>query len=420
MRKLLTVTLLFFTIVLSAQDFGISAEIRPRYENAHGIKTLIEPGQDGANFISQRTRLNFNFLYNKIRLGVSLQNIRVWGDVSSLSSDDTNIAFHQAWAEALLSEKFTIKFGRQVIAYDNQRIFGGVAWAQQARSHDAAVAHWKVGEKSKLDLGFALNANDQGNIFEPYLVNQYKAFQYAWYHTEFDKLGLSFLLLNNGVQYEVANNEYEIDYSQTIGSYLKYKNGKFNADAQVYFQSGSLNGNSVSAVNFGANLGYKLTDQFSLGLGAEYFSGKDMNDGSGDVKSFNPLYGTNHKFNGLMDYFYVGNHIGNVGLVDVYGNVSYKKDKFNINLAPHFFSAPATIHDGTMEYDSSLGTELDLTMGYSVSEGISIAAGHSMMFATESMEVIKNSTPGAMDENNSWTWLMVTFKPTLFKSKAKE
>ncbi|MDZ7608893.1 MAG: hypothetical protein U5K79_25710 [Cyclobacteriaceae bacterium] len=34
----------------------------------------------------------------------------------------------------------------------------------------------------------------------------------------------------------------------------------------------------------------------------------DTND-----KSFNPLYGTNHKFYGYMDYFYVGNSHGQVG-----------------------------------------------------------------------------------------------------------
>lgn len=418
MKNLLTATFLFFTLIISAQDFELSAEIRPRYENAHGQKTLLETDADGANFVSQRTRLNFDFLYNKIRLGVSLQNVRVWGDVSTLSSDDTNIAFHQAWAEALLSEKFSVQLGRQVIAYDNQRIFGGVAWAQQARSHDALVAHWKVGEKSKLDFGLAMNADSQSNIATPYSnAAGYKAFQYAWYHTDFDKLGLSLLLLNNGVEYEDTNMDLEVDYSQTIGTYLTYKNGKFNADVQMYFQTGDLKGNSVSAMNVGGNVGYKLTERFSLGLGAEYLSGKDMTDTSSDVKSFNPLFGTNHKFNGLMDYFYVGNHIGSVGLVDVYGNVSYKKDKFNVNLAPHFFSAPATIHDGTMEYDSNLGTEMDLTLGYNVTKSIGIAAGHSMMFATESMEVIKG---GDADENNSWTWLMVTFKPTLFKSKAKQ
>lgn len=411
--------MLFATLAISAQDFNMSAEIRPRYENTHGIKAPLQTDADGANFVSQRTRLNFDFLYNKIRLGVSLQNIRVWGDVSTLSKDDTNIAFHQAWAEALLSEKFSIQFGRQVIAYDNQRIFGGVAWAQQARSHDAAVAHWKVGEKSKLDLGFALNANDDASVFEPYIVNQYKAFQYAWYHTDFDKLGLSFLLLNNGVQFEDANNDFKVDYSQTIGSYLNYKNGKLSADAQLYVQTGSINENSVSAMNFGGNVGYKLNDQFSLGLGAEYLSGKDTNDASTDVKSFNPLYGTNHKFNGLMDYFYVGNHGGSVGLIDIYGSIAYKKDKFNIKLSPHFFSAPASIYSGLTEMDSYLGTELDLTMGYNLAKGIGVAAGHSMMFATESMEVIKRTptypNPDA-DENNSWTWVMVTFKPNLFSS----
>jgi hypothetical protein len=42
-----------------------------------------------------------------------------------------------------------------------------------------------------------------------------------------------------------------------------------------------------------------------------------MNDTSSDVKSFNSLYGTNHKFNGWVDYFYVGNHAESIGLVDI-------------------------------------------------------------------------------------------------------
>jgi hypothetical protein len=36
------------------------------------------------------------------------------------------------------------------------------------------------------------------------------------------------------------------------------------------------------------------------------------------------------------------------------------------------------------------------------------------------MEIIKGSTPGAKDENNSWSWVMVTFKPELFNSLAKK
>ena len=40
-----------------------------------------------------------------------------------------------------------------------------------------------------------------------------------------------------------------------------------------------------------------------------------------------------------MDYFYVGNHGGSVGLVDVNAVFAYKKDKFSATLIPHFFSS---------------------------------------------------------------------------------
>ena len=84
----------------------------PRFENKHGQKRLVAPGADRTNFISQRTRLNFNFSHQKIKLGVSAQNVRVWGDVGTLSSDDKAIALHTAWAEAILSDKVSIVFGR--------------------------------------------------------------------------------------------------------------------------------------------------------------------------------------------------------------------------------------------------------------------------------------------------------------------
>ncbi|MCK5443915.1 MAG: hypothetical protein KAJ23_18680, partial [Maribacter sp.] len=81
-----------------AQEFDLIGEVRPRYENLHGFKTLIDDATDGSNFISQRTRLSFNFKQEKVRLGVSLQNVRVWGDVGTLSSDDNATALHEAWA----------------------------------------------------------------------------------------------------------------------------------------------------------------------------------------------------------------------------------------------------------------------------------------------------------------------------------
>ena len=115
-----------------------------------------------------------------------------------------------------------------------------------------------------------------------------------------------------------------------------------------------------------------------------------------------------------MDYFYVGNHIGSVGLVDINAAFSYKKDKFSATLVPHFFSSSADIYSGTTKEDNKLGTEIDLNLGYKVADNIMLNVGYSKMFATDSMEIIKG---GDKDENNSWAWVMFTFKPKLFSSK---
>ena len=410
--SILVITL--FVSTITAQQFDMSAEIRPRLENKHGYGTLMQTDADGASFVSQRTRLNFNFQQEKLKLGVSLQNVRVWGDISTLGADDKSTMLHEAWAQAILSESFSLKFGRQEIVYDDSRIFGNVGWAQQGRSHDALLAKFKLSEKSKLDLGFALNADGQAGVDNLYSnAAGYKTFQYAWFNTKANKFGISLLLLNNGVEYLDAGDQ-TVDYSQTFGTRLTYAEGKFGADFSAYLQGGSLKGNDVSANYVGGNLNYKVSPEFNVGGGIEILSGKDTNDTSSDVKSFVPLYGTNHKFNGWMDYFYVGNHGGSVGLVDLNFTLGYAKDKFSVKLIPHFFSSAADIYSGSTKMDNKLGTEIDLNLGYKISSNIMMNVGHSMMFATDSMEVLKG---GDSDENNSWSWVMFTFKPKLFSTK---
>lgn len=419
MKKIIFITFLSLNSLINAQQFDVSAEVRPRYENKHGFGTLIEKGANGSNFVSQRTRINFGFKNEKLRLYVSMQNVRVWGDVSTLSSDDKGTALHEAWAEAILNTKISFRIGRQEIVYDDHRIFGNVGWAQQARSHDVFLFKYAPNNKNRLDVGFALNADSQSGIDNLYSnAAGYKAFQYAWYHSDFVKFGLSFLVLNTGIEYienvGLPNEDQTIDYMQTIGSRLNYKSGKFDANASVYFQTGKSLDADVTASYFGGNLGYKINDNFKVGVGAEFLSGKDQDDASTDVKSFAPLFGTNHKFNGWMDYFYVGNHANSVGLTDVNATIAYQKDKFSAKIIPHFFSAAANVFDGSNKKDNYLGTEIDITIGYKIAKDITVSAGYSKMFATETMEILKG---GDKDEDNSWSWIMFTFKPKLFSSK---
>lgn len=415
-RKLIT-TVIATLIVFSAfgQQFDLSAELRPRYENRHGFKTLLETNAKGSNFVSQRTRLNFGFKNEKLRLKIVMQNVRVWGDVGTLSSDDKASALHEAWAEAIVNTKTSFKLGRQEIVYDDHRIFGNVGWAQQARSHDALLFKYTPNATNKLDIGLALNSDSQSNVDNLYSnAAGYKSLQYAWYHGVFNKLGVSFLLLNTGIEYLDVNNEQTIDYMQTIGPRLTYKSGKFNANAAAYLQTGKSKDSKVKASYFAGNIGYKFTKEWSLGLGVEQLSGTNSNASSTDIKSFAPLFGTNHKFNGFMDYFYVGNHANSVGLRDLNMTLGYSKNKFSAKLIPHLFSAAADVFDGATKMDARLGTEIDFTIGYKIAKDINLNAGFSKMFATETMEVLKG---GDKDENNSWAWVMITFKPNLFSHR---
>lgn len=421
------ILLVFFVALFAtpffAQEFNLSGELRPRFENKNGYRTLRHEGDGAGTFISQRTRLNFDFKQSKMRFFVSVQNIRVWGDVGTLSSDDKAMAFHEAWAEALLTEKFSIKLGRQEIIYDDHRIFGNVGWAQQARSHDAFLFKITPNENHKVDIGIAYNADTQSGLDALYSnAAGYKTFQYGWYHGNYDKFAVSFLLLNTGIEYleneDTADENQTVDYMQTIGPRVTYKSRNISADASIYFQTGNSLDRSVTANYFAGNIYYKVNDEFKVGAGGEFLSGKDMDDTSTDIKSFAPLFGTNHKFNGWMDYFYVGNHANSVGLTDIYFNVKYTKDKFFALLVPHFFSSAANVINGAGDkMDNYLGTEIDFVLGYKFSKSINFNAGYSQMLATESMEVLKG---GNSSINNSWAWVMITFKPNLFSYSPPE
>ncbi|PNQ72481.1 hypothetical protein C1T31_11875 [Hanstruepera neustonica] len=412
MKKIVIVLVMLVVNLTFTQTFEVTAELRPRFEYRHGFKTLAVDTLDAAVFVSQRTRLNFRYGSEKLNAYIAVQNVRVWGDVSTLASADKNgTALHEAWAEMFFSPKLSMKLGRQEIIYDDHRIFGNVEWAQQARSHDAFLTTYKPNEKHRLDLGLALSSESESLFEIDYDVTNYKNFQYLWYHGNFGDVGLSFLFLNNGLAFD-NNGKQEVEYNQTIGSHATFTKNKLKVDASLYFQTGKIAKTDLSAFNAAANVYYGLAKHFTVGLGVEILSGTDMDATDSKLKSFTPWFGTNHKFNGWMDYFYVGNHINSVGLLDIYATFKFKKDKLSAMLIPHFFSSAANVVNSTGKtMDNALGTEIDFVFGYKYTNNISFNLGYSQMFATETMEVLKG---GDKDATNNWAWVMITFKPKLF------
>jgi hypothetical protein len=419
MKSLKTIGLLMGMLSLNAfaQELDANLQVRPRYEYRNGFKTLIANGESPTSFVSQRSRLNINFKQEKLKLKLNLQNIRTWGDATTTTQADKNgVAMFEGWAQYEINSKWNTRLGRQVISYDNQRILGEIDWVQQGQSHDALLLTFHP-ENHQLDLGIALNSNAE-NIIEPttpYTTN-YKSMQYAWYHTQISKLNTSLLFLNTGYEYLQPNTQLDVDYKQTFGTYLTYKEQKWDTNLGVYGQTGKSTNKNVSAWYAGANLGYAVTEKFKAALGYEFLSGKNQDDTSSDIKSFSPIFGTNHGFNGYMDYFYVGNHQNSVGLQDAYLNLSFTQNKWQLAVMPHYFSAPSTILDASnKKMDDYLGTEIDFTMSYTVQKDIKITGGYSQMFASSSLERLKAVPNPAATDN--WAWLMVSINPRLFALK---
>lgn len=415
MSRLVVVVFFIFLITNSYAQVKVDAEIRPRFEYRHGFKTLFPNNAESASFVSQRSRLNAGYTSKKLNTYISLQNIRIWGDVPQLNINDSNgLAVHQAWGEIEIDSSFALKIGRQEIAYDDQRILGSVGWAQQARSHDAAIIKYAK-SKFKVNVGFAYNQSKAGLTGHTLITPKtYKSLQYLWMHQDWKTLSLSFLFLNNGLQFidEADASKNETRYSQTVGTHLKSK-GQLSFVSNLYYQFGKDKANNdLSAYLVSLEANYKATDNIKLALGGELQSGNKNGVLVANKNiAFTPLYGTNHKFNGFMDYFYVGNHANSVGLFDAYIKANAKLNKVSaLTFFIHNFSSAANISDTVSR---QLGTEIDLVYGYKVSKEVALKFGYSQLFASQGMHVIKSNT----DNNiNNWGWAMVVIKPTLFNN----
>jgi hypothetical protein len=421
LKKISLSLVIMVSLGISAQEFDVNLQIRPRYEFRNGYKAPIPFGETPGQFISERTRLNFNFKQDKFITKLTMQNVRVWGDVQTNAKFDVNsIQLFEAWVQYNFDASWSTRLGRQVISYDNQRIFGEVDWAQQAQSHDAALVTYK-NRKSQLDLAVAYNANGETDIATPYSVANYKAMQYAWYHTELSKINMSLLLLNSGYENKLATPiptptpELKVDYMQTFGTYMNTKGSKWDANLWFYGQTGKSNTFNVSAYDAALNFNYAVTDQLKVGLGYEFLSGKSQTSTSTAIKSFYPLFGTNHGFNGLMDYFYVGNYKNTVGLQDAFLKFGYTTKKWQFNVIPHVFTAANTVVDANKnEMNNYLGTEVDFTASYAVQKYVTVSGGYSQMFGTDTLQRLKG---GDVDHTNNWAWVMVNVNPQIFSFK---
>lgn len=415
--------ILGFTILSSFYghtQLELTGQYKARAEFSNGFQQPLMSDQEPGFYISQRARIGGIYKHEKFQFEFSAQDVRTWGNTSHLAIDDNGLlSVYEANVSLFLNKNWTLKVGRQPISYDNQRIFGALDWAMQGRRHDGIILKFRDSSWS-VDVGATYNQEEASNTEIFYTLNNYKTFQYLWANKKWDNFSASMLFLNNGLeQIYLEDSVYKsrTNFSQTIGTHLEYKRKKFDIVAYGYYQMGfTKNNQTLSAYNASLEGTYKPNKSWGITLGGEILSGTSdeatINDRN---ESFSPLYGTNHAFNGFMDYFYVGNHGNNVGLMDGYLKAKYTKGKYTFGLANHLFYAAADVQfqgipfvPGFVAEDPFLGYEIDLTVKYQFADAVTIQAGYSHMFNSGTMRALKGVDN---DDTSGWAYLMLTVKP---------
>ena len=420
--------IIFAATIVTAQDqqkdeLTISIQLRPRAEIRNGLFTPILKDQDPAIFIGQRSRLGLYYSKNdKLKLGLSTQVVNTWGNDAQVQTTANNISLYEAWAQLYFSKDWNIKLGRQILSYDDERILGALDWNNAGRKHDAALIGFEK-NKFKVNAGLAFNQNSEnttGTFYDNRVSQPYKSMEFLWLRYDINKaLAFSLIGINLGFQDRIDSSNANL---QTVGGNIFFTKNKLKATGTYYLQAGKkevINSPDTKTKAWMAALKieYNFNKRFNTVVGTDYLSGHDMNSTSVTNTSFNPLYGTGHKFYGSMDYFYVSSPHNNVGLWDSYLQINVKPtEKFSGQVAFHHFESAGKIADNVgANSPKALGNEIDLTLGYNIMDDVKLTGGYSQMFTDKSMRYVKNIAPlSEIKSIQNWVWISINFNPQIF------
>jgi hypothetical protein len=429
MKRLFLILLAVLPLLARAQEntFSVDADYLTRGEIRRGGIYVTEDGDAlNSRFILSRTRLGASYSRDWLSARLTAQHADTWG-----SSAGNSLSMNEAWVKAQFPVGFFAQLGRQRLSYDDQRIFGADDWSMTGYSHDGLkLGFERAGHKVHLFGAYNQDVSniDQGGTRFSGGIQPYKSLASLWYHYDIPKTGIgaSLLFVNMGLEDNMVyiGEEPKTCFQQLAGTFLSWNPKHFGLEASYYHQWGKSNGGiPLNAWMASAKATATPSEHWSFRAGYDYLSGEEdfPIPGEGDiglvrheiVRGFNSLYGSNHKFYGAMDFFYVSTYVNGFtpGLQNLYAGVSWTPVKpLSADVAYHFFSTAVPVQDAKQ----ALGHEVELQLTWTIIPSVSLSAGYSFMQGTETMSILKRST-----HNNRlhWGWLMLNVTPTFFKGK---
>jgi hypothetical protein len=416
-RKFLQFMIIGILVLLTQfgySQFQIDAQYNLRFELRDGYKQLVSADAVPAVFISQRSRLSFEYKTDRLTLKFTPQDVRIWGDeevsnASGVFGDKAALDLFEAYADIKLCDKLGLKVGRQQLIYDKEWLLSARNWNQNGLSYDAAVLKYKSGSWD-IHAGGSWNSTGENSSDNLYSSSRIKSLNFLWIKDKInDKINFTLSHYASGVTETDTTNT--IHFRQTTGVYGEYVTERFAGKANAFYQFGkNKSGNTVNAFLFDADITFPL-GKFTPGLGISYLSG-DHNIENKEDRLFDMLYGARHRYFGHMDYYSTfSKNTAMGGVMDPYLNLKFdvsKKLKI-VNMTHNFRLAQTNSSTPT---DKNLGIENDLEFTYKFNDWGSFSGGYLFYLPTESLKTIQN-VPGA--EFQQFLYLQLTLTPVLFK-----
>jgi hypothetical protein len=239
-----------------------------------------------------------------------------------------------------------------------------------------------------------------------------------------DGLNVSAIGVVEGVQdtTETKNNtanylKTKLYNAYTLGGNLKFQRDScpVSALATAYFQTGkNATGQTLNGTLLALKVDYKIFEFLSATIGTDYLSGDKNSITDGTQSNFKKLYGADHNFNGVMDYW---DTPLTQGLLDYYGGLTGKiGKKLTLEGAYHVFNSEYSGKNKKgIDFGKELGSELDLIATYKLNPWASVQAGYCRYFSNYNTIVAKDIVTSATVTPDirtpQWAYVMFTIKP---------
>ncbi len=371
----------------------------------------------------ERIRLEFDYhLQENLNFYVQFQDSHYWfsdlklGDFGNVCPYENPIDLKKAYIDwrKIGDSPFGFRFGRQAIAYRDNRVWGPGDWGNTGRYTWDSLKFYIDTEWVDTELFYAQRVISDKDHFD----DDYFDFDAYGLYSQIKQLpfDLDFFYILKADDETIPN----IDKAErhSIGFYVNdvLENG-IDWSGMGAYQFGDSGNQDISAFGMNAKMGYTFEAPWKPRFGLEYSHASGDDDPTdGDEGTFDGLFGAVDKFYGRMNIFAWMN------LQDYQASFSVKPMKsLNVSLDYHYFrrdedndfwyhcnGRPVRITNrgllaGT---DSELGHEVDLLAKWRINEQVELFTGYGHFFASS---FIHDTANVGITDDADWVFLQFTY-----------